>query len=151
MWTAPYHISLLCFSHHQDRDLLRVTVPLATNQSQWKLLLSFLNPCNILRQMFTWVLHMTPRGKAIMQKWSDSRSNIDFVTNFETTLREEDCHEFFQCLVIMWSYINSCPTRLLKRSTVYDIVNIVSKTSVSLMASSTSTGLLWNLTSSKLK
>ena len=63
--------------------------------------------------------------EAMMQKWSDSCSHIDFVTNFETTPHKEDCLLIFQCIVIMWCNINSYPSRLLKRFTVYDFVNMV--------------------------
>ena len=63
--------------------------------------------------------------EAMMQKWLDSSSYIDFVTNVETTPRKEDCILIFQCLVMMSCYINSYPSRLLKWFTVYDFVNMV--------------------------
>ena len=62
-----------------------------------------------------------------MQKWADSRSYIEHLTKVDATPPKEDCLLVFQCLIIMWCYINSYPSRLLKRFTVYDFVNIVDK------------------------
>ena len=61
-----------------------------------------------------------------MKKWAESRSHIEHLVNSDvTTPTKEDCLLVFQCLVIMWCYINKYPPRLLKRFTVYDFVNIV--------------------------
>ena len=61
-----------------------------------------------------------------MKKWAESRSHIEHLVNSDvTTPTKEDCLLVFQCLVIMWCYINNYSQRLLKRFTVYDFVNIV--------------------------
>ena len=62
--------------------------------------------------------------RAMMQKWSGSRSHIIFVTIFDTTPHKEECLLIFQCLVVLWCNINSYPSRLLKRFFEYDFVGV---------------------------
>ena len=54
-----------------------------------------------------------------MKKWAEGRAHIQHLVDSP----KEDCMLVFQCLMIMWCYINSYPSRLLKRFTVYDFVN----------------------------
>ena len=58
-----------------------------------------------------------------MKKWAEGRAHIQHLVDCDKTPPKEDCLLVFQCLMIMWCYINSYPSRLLKRFTVYDFVN----------------------------
>ena len=58
-----------------------------------------------------------------MKKWAEGRAYIQHLVDCDKTPPKEDCLLVFQCLMIMWCYINSYPSRLLKRFTVYDFVN----------------------------
>jgi len=58
-----------------------------------------------------------------MKKWVEGRSHIQHLVDCDKTPPKEDCLLVFQCLMIMWCYINNYPSRLLKRFTVYDFVN----------------------------
>ena len=58
-----------------------------------------------------------------MQKWAEGRSYIHHLVDCDKTPPREDCLLVYQFLMIMWSYINGYPSRLLKRFTVYDFVN----------------------------
>ena len=58
-----------------------------------------------------------------MKKWAEGCAHIQHLVDCDKTPPKEDCLLVFQCLMIMWCYINSYPSRLLKRFTVYDFVN----------------------------
>ena len=58
-----------------------------------------------------------------MKKWAQGRAHFQHLVDCDKTPPKEDCLLVFQCLMIMWRYINSYPSRLLKRFTVYDFVN----------------------------
>ena len=66
-----------------------------------------------------------------MKKWSEGRAHIQHLVDCDKTPPKEDSLLVFQCLMIMWCYINSYPSRLLKRFTVYDFVKCNENGSVS--------------------
>ena len=62
--------------------------------------------------------------RKVLEKWGESISHIEYLVKSNVTPTKEDCCLVFQFLVIMWCYINNYSSRLLKRFTVYDFVNI---------------------------
>ena len=95
---------------------------------------------------FTPAMPPSDEQSQAMKKRAEGRAHIQHLVDCDKTPPKEDCLLVFQCLMIMWCYINSYPSRLLKRFTAYGFVNFNESGSVSfVVAVPLKTGLSINI------
>ena len=69
------------------------------------------------------------RGELLsfMSNRAEGRSHVKNLVQIDRAPQKEETMLVFQSLVIIWCVINNCPTRLLKKFTMYNFVNIAKK------------------------